>query len=521
MAHRQFTVKWITLFIFTLSHLIPYDGSARASRRIQDSKSQKAKASRASNIKTKKNADLDGSGVQNQVSPDGKGGTVTTTVGGLASGGATGAVAGTGSPAIAVTAGSPGVGIPSAGRAAGDSGGVMLLGYTPTPTPSPTPSQAQNTGMQMAAALAGALASLFGGGGGGGQNKNASNRAGGGGSGGGLSSTPASDDTRAPSASAGSVSAPAEKPAEEPDGKPGDTPETMAPEQEPPKLPQDPPTKPDAKPQDLSAQCRETGARSVDDDGFHVPQKPSDMIVYLCDEQTRIEGTMTPAEASKINPLMEKRYDVPFVQVTEIRNLKSSPIHPVARGTISGQPDCKTDSLLPAEKICKITIKHNKCPMGVENTTCFSHYFDVIIPKNNIPSDGQEVLPCKFLGRTSDLQQIATTTGSTRPVTRASSKFYMTSGEGAAYSKAVVPFAGFKKWEEVVKGSKEYAQKINEGIDPDKTYEARFCQTAEKIKKEAKDLKPGEKLVPAAEKSAPSFQSTPKSDKLQVRPAVK
>lgn len=553
MEQRRFTFKWMTLCFFVLSNISPYSSLARASRKIQSSSQNQARAnvqlkeqtnapsrdqartsqttskaranSKANtNIKTKRNSDLDGSGVQNQVSPDGNGATVTTVVGGLTTGTA---LTSTGSPAVATTTASVGVAIPTAGRAAGDAGGVVLLGYTPTPPPTPTPSQAANTGMQIAAGLAGALASMFGGGGG--NNKQADNSRGNSGGGGGgnqtINSEPANPGAGSSNQGGGEDSSstvgqsgpepiigsdkpsPTLPPKED---RPGNEQEGTSPKQDTPTTP----------PKDLSSQCK-VAPNGPDrwlpnDTDFYLPQDPKDMIVVLCDQQkqkTPSKTDMTAAQAMEFTPLVAPRPSGDSkkpLQVTTLLNKKSSPIYPVARGTILGGIKCDA---VPnsSKKSCFFRIEHPKCPRG-DKSPCISAYRNILVDKGSEPTEGQEVLPCKKMGMTSDeipgfnnlpdtmwnrlARQFPSIIGTSTPdAPKASSEIYMTAGPDGA-GEPIVPFTGFKDWETAVKTSQQHS--INK--EPSKQ-----CDPARQI---------------LEQKSAQTFKGNPanKGNDLRVHP---
>lgn len=163
------TGRWITLFFFVLSISNPAPAQPNTRRQITKTPTSKHIAKKNS-AAVKRSEAL---AAQNQISPNANG-TVTTTVVG-----ATGATPGTATSVNyvpATTASSLGASVPTtglpgaAGRASGDQS-PLLLGYTPTATPSPTPMLNSDTGMAMAAALAGILGMMFGGG-----NKNNQNQ---------------------------------------------------------------------------------------------------------------------------------------------------------------------------------------------------------------------------------------------------------------------------------------------------------------------------------------------------------
>lgn len=498
MAKHSFTSKWITLLFFSLSCLLPYNGAARASRKIQSSNSSSPKAAakvaekatgksavkttdkRASN-KGKRNADLDGSGLQNQVSPDGKGGTITTSA-------QTAYATTTGASVGVATAASTGVatvgsGIPSAVRAAGDGAGITLLGYTPTPTPSPTPSQAASQGMQMAAALAGALASMFGGGGGN-QNKNAGNASQSGGPAGAPSNSPsgmvpAGPETRAddpPAARADSTepiaSGETTKPTEPVVPSKNDLPVPATPT---PAVKDPPPLITDAN----KCSGPNSDATRRDENQFYVPMKPSDMIVTLCNEEVQAsEGStiMTAAKADKITPLTAGIYDVDgkivpesaHLRVATLKSFKPAPIFPVSVGKIVGPPSCTKVRGSSTQEVCKLKIKHPKCP-GQTAGECISVLSGVLVDTQKgfqRPVEGQDVSPCQAIGTTDNTTPSLSTQGS--PTSFTNFSIYSEAainGKSEKTQSYVTPFTGFKGWEDTVQNSKSFYDNHEMGLE--------------------------------------------------------
>ncbi len=399
------TGRWFTLFFFLLSILNPSPGNSQGSRKLGTAAPKTPEKSGIVNAKSKKNSAAkkrsESLTVQNQVSPDKTGKVITTVVG-----------SGVGIPAgsIGYGSGSTGVGIPAAPRAAGESN-TLILGYTPTAPVKATPAPSSNTGVQMAAALAGVLMGLFGG------QKNQPTKA----------SPPSQAGYPGPSGNAPRTQEQSSQTAAKENQNDGGTetdsvPETakepnLEPVKEEPVVPiaatsaevpgtrsagvEEPPA-PKLDTLALGTSTCDAGAegrQAERDKSFQMPLAPEKMEVTVCqrgsgpDDIAPLAWNMnsTQTEADKLeNPR--------GTAGTLIGTSEPEAIYPVYPGIIKDL-ECKYSH-------CQILILHDRCPDAGQKKSCVSFYNHVrVTPElekrlTRVRDTGQVVQPCQSLGKT-------------------------------------------------------------------------------------------------------------------------
>lgn len=452
--------RWCTLIFFTLSVLNPAFAFAQKSRKIASQKvSANPKKTPAKTIsaggksKSKKQSAARRSEeltVQNQVSPDANGRITTTVVG--AGGPGTfvpGAAATATNSSLSVSIAPSGAvatktatGLPtSAARAAGESS-PLLLGYTPAP-PTPTPALvSSDTGMQMAAALAGLLGSMFGGGGNQNQQKQNPSAANAGYSGP-QASTPASQpqSSATQSDSSGQDNSPVSKPNNESSENSNSTPSKKQ-----DGAVDDPSTPgiPSPKPEETSKKAECEDSRKDETGGWQLPQRVDSIQLTMC---ARGEG-----DENKM-PLVHKLTG--FLDHTKggagvfLGSDSQEKIYPPKTGIIKSL-DCGD-----AEDVCDITMEHKDCPDGAGNGSCESRFLNISVDKATkakLTKHFEEQKPlsaCQSIGTNSDFR------GETRPE-------YKTANFMSKYliypvnqdDCALIPFKNFKDFDKLQKSDR-------------------------------------------------------------------